>query len=141
MIVKIYTDGSSLGNPGPGGFGAIIKIDDKKVIVKGGASDTTNNRMEMSAIIAALYYISKNFPQVKKCSVYSDSSLIIQSILQGWKRKKNIDLWAKLDKQIEKFDYISWNWIRGHNGHIENTQADRIAVRESTKRKNLGKTK
>lgn len=136
MQINIYTDGSSLGNPGPGGFCAIIKAGSKKIIVKGGAPDTTNNRMEMSAVIAGLYYIHKNLPDERTVTIYSDSSLIIDTLNKGWKRKKNTDLWEKLDRMTEKFDHIDWKWIRGHNGHPENTEADKIAVQESTKRKN-----
>lgn len=134
LMIQIYTDGSSLGNPGPGGFCAIIKTGAKEIIVKGGTGHTTNNRMEMSGIIAGLYWIHKNLPKEKKCSVFSDSNLIIQSILKGWKRKKNLDLWAKLDNIISKFDEISWHWVKGHAGHKENTKADKIAVEEAIKR-------
>lgn len=137
MPVSIYTDGSSLGNPGPGGFCAIIKIDKKALIVKGGEIDTTNNRMEMSAIIAGLYTIHKKFPTEKICAVFSDSSLIIDTINKGWKRKKNLDLWGKIDRIITEFDKISWHWIRGHAGHPENTEADRIAVLQAKKQKKL----
>lgn len=133
MSIQIYTDGSSIGNPGPGGFGALIKVGEKTIIVKGGEEHTTNNRMEMAGIIAGLHYVHKNFPKEKKCAIFSDSNLIIQSIKQGWKRKKNLDLWEKLDAVIARFDEISWNWIRGHNGHPENTQADKVAFGEAKK--------
>ncbi|MBP9717694.1 ribonuclease HI [Candidatus Gracilibacteria bacterium] len=133
MHVEIFTDGSSLGNPGPGGFGAIIKWDDQKHIVKGGEALTTNNRMEMSAVIAALFWLHKNMPEVKTCTVYSDSSLVIQSLLQGWKRKKNLDLWEKMDSVIELFEKITWKWVKGHAGHKENTEADKVAVGEAKK--------
>lgn len=137
--VKIFTDGSALGNPGPGGFCAIIKgmeaAGKETTIVKGGASHTTNNRMEMSAVIAGLYWLHKNLPEVKTCRVFSDSQLVVFSLNHGWKRKKNLDLWKKLDAVAEKFDRIEWRWIRGHSGHKENTQADRIAVAEAEKRR------
>lgn len=136
-MVQIFTDGSSLGNPGPGGFCAIIKHGSKTFIAKGGEKHTTNNRMEMSAIIAGLYYITKHFPNEKLCEVYSDSNLIIGTINHRWKRKKNVDLWLKLDQIVKKFEQISWHWIRGHSGHKENTKADRIAVMEAKKRKRL----
>lgn len=129
--VQIFTDGSSLGNPGPGGFGAIIKIENKEFIVKGGEKDTTNNRMEMSAIIAALYWFHKKFHEIKTCAVFSDSQLVISTMNRGWKRKKNLDLWKKLDTLVEKFDKISWHWVRGHAGHPENTKADKIAFLEA----------
>lgn len=131
MKVEIFTDGSSLGNPGPGGFGAIIKYDDQTQIVKGGAADTTNNRMEMSAVIAGLFWVHEHLPEVKMCTVYSDSSLVIQSLIQGWKRKKNTDLWEKMDRIVEKFEKITWKWVKGHAGHKENTEADRVAVGEA----------
>lgn len=133
MNIEIYTDGSSLGNPGPGGFGAIIKVGKETIIVKGGEALTTNNRMEMSAVIAGLYYVHKNFPTVTTCKVFSDSSLVIETLKKGWKRKKNLDLWKKMDAIVEKFNSISWNWVRGHNGHRENTQADLVAVSEAKK--------
>lgn len=134
-MTQLFTDGSSLGNPGLGGFCAIIKKEDKEIIVKGGDSYTTNNRMEMSAIIAGLYYVHKNFPTERICEVYSDSNLIISTLKHSWKRKKNKDLWEKLDRLIEKFESISWHWVRGHAGHPENTKADRIAVSEAKKRR------
>lgn len=134
-MLHLYTDGSSLGNPGPGGFCAIIKKDSKTYKVKGSEENTTNNRMEMSAIIAGLYWTRKKFPEERQCAVFSDSNLIIQTILKGWKRKANLDLWAKLDAVISKFDRISWRWIAGHSGQPENTMADRIAVAEARKRR------
>ncbi len=141
MEVQIFTDGSSLGNPGPGGFGAIIKKGGKKFIVKGGELDTTNNRMEMSAIIAALYWVNKKISDIKTCAVFSDSQLIISTLNRGWKRKKNLDLWEKLDSMREKFDEITWHWIRGHAGHPENTEADKIAWGEAKKRQKELRTK
>lgn len=135
MEVKIFTDGSSLGNPGPGGYCGIVRYNGRKEIVKGGESHTTNNRMEMRGIIESLAFVHESYPEAKKCHVYSDSSLIISTINEGWKRKKNLDLWAALDAQIVKFEDISWNWIRGHNGHPENTEADFFAVAEAKKQK------
>lgn len=135
--ITIFTDGSSLGNPGPGGFCAIIKIGSQKKIVKGGDKYTTNNRMEMSAIIAGLYAVTKWFPKIKTCSVYSDSNLLIESLNKGWKRKKNLDLWTKLDTVIGKFDKIVWQWIRGHADNSDNIEADRIANFEARKRKQI----
>lgn len=137
--IQIFTDGSSLGNPGPGGFCAIIKTKNKsgkEFIVKGGEARTTNNRMEMMAIIRALEEIHKKFPKEKVCEVFSDSNLIISTITKGWKRKKNQDLWVQLDTAAEKFEEIGWHWVRGHSNHPENTRADKIAVQEATKIKN-----
>ena len=132
---EIFTDGSSLGNPGPGGFCALVKVGGKTTIVKGGDPDTTNNRMEMSAIIAGLYYLNKKFPEIKSCEVVSDSSLIMDTMNKGWKRKKNVDLWKKMDFITSKFDKITWTWVRGHAGHKENTKADKVAVAEAYKQK------
>lgn len=137
MHVKIYTDGSSLGNPGPGGFCAVIKMEQKTFIVKGGDAHTTNNRMEISAVIAGLYWLKKNFPKEQQCAVYSDSTLVISTLTKHWKRKKNTDLWEKLDALLPNFSKIEWHWIKGHAGHAENEKADSVAVREATKRKRL----
>ncbi|MBI4994162.1 ribonuclease HI [Candidatus Peregrinibacteria bacterium] len=134
MSIQIFTDGSSLGNPGPGGFCAIIKKGARTFVVKGGEVKTTNNRMEMSAIIAGLYYAHKKIPTECEVEVFSDSSLIIETMRRKWKRKKNLDLWAKLDAITVKFDKLKWHWIRGHGGHPENEAADRIAVLEAKKR-------
>lgn len=140
MEVKIYTDGSSLGNPGPGGFCAILKYTEgktaaKKTIVKGGDKMTTNNRMEMSAVIAALFWVHKNLPESNKAEVFSDSQLVIKTMQLGWKKKMNKDLWEKLDSIAGHFEKISWHWVKGHAGHPENEEADRVAYREATKRK------
>lgn len=135
MKIEIYTDGSSLGNPGPGGFCAIIKRAAKTVIAKGGENHTTNNRMEISAVISGLYIAHKRFPSDKQCAVYSDSTLVINTMSRSWKRKKNKDLWEKLDAIVKLFKRIEWHWIRGHAGHIDNTKADKIAVAEAVKRR------
>jgi len=135
MKIELFTDGSCLGNPGPGGFCAVIKKDNTITkIIKGGAPSTTNNRMEMSAIIAGLYFLHKNLPAIRTCKVYSDSSLVISTLNDGWKRKKNLDLWEKLDHLVKLFDRISWKWIKGHAGHPENTLADKTALAEAIKK-------
>ena len=86
--ITIYTDGSSLGNPGSGGYGAIIKTGEREIILKGGDPHTTNNRMEMRAVIEALKWVQQNKPQAE-VDLFSDSSLVIRTLNQGWKRKKN----------------------------------------------------
>ncbi len=141
MVIKIYTDGSSIGNPGPGGFCALVKVEGKTIIVKGGEDHTTNNRMEMAGVIAGLHYVHKHFPAEKTCAVFSDSSLVIESMKKGWKRKKNLDLWEKMDAIVAQFEAISWNWVRGHNGHPENTKADKVAFGEAKKRNNINTLK
>lgn len=135
MWCTLYTDGSSLGNPGPGGFCALVSYDDKEVVVKGGEMQTTNNRMELSAIIAGLYVVRKRAPKVKDVKVYSDSNLIISTLTKNWKRKKNLDLWKKLDALITHFEKIEWQWVKGHSTNEGNIRADRIAVLEAKKRK------
>ncbi len=133
-IMEIHTDGSCKGNPGPGGWAAIIKeenVDEGVKILKGHAFDTTNNRMEMLAVIRALEYLEamkkKSFQNVK---IYSDSNLIIQTINQGWKRKANLDLWLKLDELNEKL-MPKYFWVKGHAKNKWNNECDKIAVQES----------
>jgi len=144
-MIDIYTDGSCLGNPGVGGWGALIIKDNKEIILKGGEADTTNNRMEMTAVIEALKWINNKGILKGKISLYSDSSLIIQTIMKGWKRKANLDLWEKFDevnnKLMDDEIFINWNWIKGHANHAYNEKVDEIAVQESKKieRKNKGK--
>lgn len=91
--------------------------------------------MEMSAVLAGLYSAFKWLPKEKSCTVYSDSSLIIETMKKGWKRKKNLDLWQKLDSVIEHFDKIDWQWVRGHANTAGNIEADKIAFAEAAKRK------
>ena len=127
--IQIFTDGSSLGNPGPGGFAAIMRFNGREKIVKGGEPVTTNNRMEMRALIEAFKKIKDKTVPVE---VYSDSTLLVSTMTKGWKRKKNQDLWADLDKLAEGLK-IEGEGGGGHAGHPENTRADRIAVAEATK--------
>lgn len=142
--ITIYTDGSCLGNPGPGGWGAVIRQNSQETVLKGGDSDTTNNRMEMIAIIEALKWI-KNHAEQKNIDIYSDSSLILNSINKGWKRKKNLDLWEQLDNlnyELKENGFkVNWNWVKGHAGNPLNEKVDAIAVEESEKRMNFPSAK
>ena len=95
-MILIYTDGSCLSNPGPGGWAAIILNDISKKILKGGENNTTNNRMEMMAVISGLESVSND----GDVTIYSDSKYVINSITLGWKRKANLDLWELLDQQL-----------------------------------------
>lgn len=145
--IHIHTDGSCLGNPGIGGWGAIIQYNDKEKILSGGDPSTTNNRMEMTGIISALEWCKKSFfgklekrerqPIIK---IHSDSNLIIQTLLQHWKRKKNTDLWAEMDKVVNDLEMndckIEWIWVKGHAENIMNNRVDKVAVSESLKIKN-----
>jgi len=133
--VDIFTDGACSGNPGPGGWGAIMRFNGSEKEFSGGEAETTNNRMEMMAAIAALEQLSR------PCTVriHTDSTYLKDGITQwihnwkrnGWRTKarkpvKNVDLWQRLDKTIEQHE-ISWHWVKGHAGHPENERADDLA--------------
>jgi ribonuclease HI len=133
--VYIYTDGACRGNPGPGGWGVILRYNDTDKEYFGGEDDTTNNRMEMTAIIEALQHLKRSC----KVSLHTDSRYVIDGItkwISGWKKKnwktsknqpvKNEDLWKKMDTLVKQHD-IDWNWVKGHAGHIENERADELA--------------
>lgn len=132
--IKIYSDGSCLGNPGPGGWAAIIIIEGKELKLSGNEVETTNNRMEMTAIIKALNWLNQNVKDLKdtKIQIFSDSNLIIQTMNQGWKKKANKDLWAKMDQERAWLN-ITWNWVKGHHTNRYNNLADELAVKESKK--------
>ncbi|MCH7905796.1 MAG: cyclic pyranopterin monophosphate synthase MoaC [Chloroflexi bacterium] len=124
MTYQLFTDGSCLGNPGPGGWGAVLRADgEEDRDLSGGESRTTNNRMEMTAVIRGLDEI----PIGAKVLITSDSSYVINTMTRGWKRKVNHDLWAELDRTVGERN-VSWEWVRGHTGHVENERADRLAV-------------
>jgi len=134
-MIEIFTDGACRGNPGPGGWGALIRIDGEEQNLSGSAPDTTNNRMELMAAIGGLGY----FSQPSMVSLTTDSQYVRQGITQwitGWKRNgwrtsnkqpvKNQDLWQQLDVLAEKHA-VSWFWVKGHSGHVENERADQLA--------------
>ncbi len=134
-MIKIYTDGACKGNPGPGGWGALIIDGDTKNEIYGGESNTTNNRMEIMAVIMALKAI-KNKDQI---TVFTDSTYVQKGIndwiekwkINGWRtsnRKdvKNKDLWVQLDSLSSQIS-INWIWVKGHSGHPENDRADFLA--------------
>ncbi len=139
--LEIYTDGSSLGNPGPGGFGVAV-VEDNKIIkeIGGGEKDTTNNRMELSGAIHALRYLSKI--DFSKCEIFADSSYVLNGVtswIHGWEKngwktanKKSVlnqDLWKELvllDRQLA--GKIIWSKVKGHSGHVYNDKADEIAT-------------
>jgi len=135
--VEIYTDGACRGNPGPGGWGALMRFGDQEREIFGGEPATTNNRMELTAAIRALEAL-KHRCQV---AVYSDSTYLRDGIttwLSDWKRRgwktadrkpvKNQDLWEQLDALAAAHD-VEWHWVRGHDGHPENERADLLANR------------
>jgi ribonuclease HI len=136
-VVEIFTDGACKGNPGPGGWGALLRYGEQEKELYGGARNTTNNRMELQAAIEALASLKRPC----KVILTTDSQYVRQGItrwLAGWKRNgwktaarqpvKNIDLWQALDEQVARHE-IEWRWVRGHNGHPENERADRLANR------------
>ena len=135
--VEIYTDGACRGNPGVGGWGALLRFRDRELELFGGEPATTNNRMELTAAIQALAALKR------RCEValYTDSQYVRHGIttwLVDWKRRdwrtsdrkpvKNQDLWQQLDVLAAKHD-IAWHWVRGHTGHPENERADALANR------------
>ncbi len=133
--VEIFTDGACSGNPGPGGWGAILRWNGREKELSGGEARTTNNRMEMIAAIVALESLKRAVP----VDLYTDSTYLRDGMLKwlpawkarGWKtadRKpvKNVDLWQRLEAAAAEHD-IRWHWVRGHDGHPENERADELA--------------
>ena len=127
-MIEIYTDGSSLGNPGPGGWAAIIIEGGFERALSGGDKQTTNNRMEMLAVVEGL----RALPESAEATVFSDSQYVINTMTKNWKRKANQDLWAKMDSEVGKRN-VKWRWVRGHAGHPLNEKADKWAVQEAKK--------
>ena len=140
--VEIFTDGACSGNPGVGGWGAILRYKDIEKELSGGEENTTNNRMELMAVIEALSALKKEC----NISLYTDSKYVMNGITEwlanwkqnGWhtankkKEVKNIDLWQKLDELTQKHE-IRWIWVKGHNGHPENERCDALARGEVEK--------
>lgn len=133
MKIKIFTDGSAKGNPGPGGFGVILNFADKTKEISQGFRFTTNNRMELLAVIVGLESLKTTQYPVE---IYSDSKYVVDAITKGWvfnwkkngfKGKKNSDLWLKYLSLHEKFK-LTYIWIKGHAGHPENERCDFLAV-------------
>lgn len=132
-MIKLFTDGAAKGNPGPGGFGAILRYGEHEKEISRGYRLTTNNRMELLAVIAGLEAIKKPGIPV---TVYSDSKYVVEAVKQGWiwgwekkdfKNKANPDLWKRYIKLHHKYE-PKFVWIRGHAGHPENERCDRLAV-------------
>jgi ribonuclease HI len=122
-MIRIFTDGSCLGNPGPGGWAYVIRDGENEVEGFGAEQQTTNNRMELMAAIQALKALPS---QPQTVVLHSDSQLLIKTMSHGWKRKKNLDLWAELD-QLSAQHQVSWQWVRGHDGNADNERCDRLA--------------
>ncbi len=126
-MIHIYTDGSCSGNPGPGGWAAVIVDGSKRQELKGREENTTNNRMEMLAAIKGL----EQTPTGSRITIHSDSQYLIRTMTQNWKRNLNLDLWHELDRLVAERN-VDWDWVRGHNGHPENERADSLACEMST---------
>jgi len=133
--VEIFTDGACSGNPGPGGWGAMLRFNGKTKELSGGEAETTNNRMELTAAIEALNKLSEPVHVL----MFTDSKYVMDGIsgwIHGWKRNgwktadkkpvKNADLWQALDEATKRHR-IEWNWVKGHAGHPENERADELA--------------
>jgi ribonuclease HI len=136
--ITLFSDGSALGNPGPGGYGAILRFGNKEREISGGEAHTTNNRMELLAVIEGLRVLKE------PCDVeiISDSSYVVKGInewLEAWikrdfKKVKNPDLWMEYI-EVSKPHKINATWVRGHNGHAENERCDILAKQEAQKMK------
>jgi ribonuclease HI len=139
--VEIFTDGACSGNPGPGGYGVILKYNGHEKELSGGYRNTTNNRMELMAIIKGLDALKEPC----EVMVYSDSRYIVDAINKGWVQRwaannwmrnkkesaKNIDLWERLLKQLARHK-VRFTWVKGHAGHEENERCDQLAVKAAT---------
>jgi ribonuclease HI len=134
--VEIFTDGACSGNPGPGGWGAILRAKGKEKELSGSEKQTTNNRMELMAVIGALEVLKRPC----RVTITTDSQYVMKGMtewLTGWKAKgwktaakkpvKNAELWQRLEQAAAPHQ-VDWQWVRGHDGHEENERADRLAV-------------
>ncbi|MCB2108668.1 MAG: ribonuclease HI [Rhodobacteraceae bacterium] len=142
-VVDLFTDGACLGNPGPGGWAALLRFNSTEKELAGGEADTTNNRMELRAVIEGLNALTR------PCTVRvtTDSQYVQKGItewIDGWKRRnwrtadkkpvKNVDLWQALDAAREPHR-VTWHWVRGHDGHTENERVDQLARAEAERLK------
>lgn len=135
--INIYTDGACSGNPGKGGWGAVLVYKGTEKEISGGSADTTNNRMELTAVIEAL----KQLKEVCNVTLTTDSKYVCDAVTKGWvyswkkngwrkadkKPALNVDLWEELLPLLEKHN-VTFNWVKGHNGHPYNERCDRLAV-------------
>jgi len=132
-VIYLFTDGAASGNPGPGGWGAILRCGPLEKELSGGFSLTTNNRMELLAVIRGLEAVRWEGARVE---IYSDSSYVVRAVTEGWleqwkrsgfRKKKNSDLWLRYDAAARRCQ-VTFHWIKGHAGHPENERCDALAV-------------
>lgn len=142
--IEIFTDGACSGNPGPGGWGAVLRYKGVEKELSGGEKETTNNRMELTAVISAL----KALKEPCEVILTTDSKYVCDSVINGWvyswqknnwrksdkKPALNVDLWEQLLELLEKHK-VTFNWVKGHAGHPENERCDKLAVMQSEKYK------
>ena len=134
-VIEVFTDGACRGNPGPGGWGVLLRYNNHEKRLYGAEAETTNNRMELMAVIQALESLKRDC----KVKLTSDSQYVLKGItewMENWKKRnwktaakkpvKNVDLWQRLDQARQIHD-IEWHWVKGHSGHIENEIADELA--------------
>lgn len=139
-LITLVADGSCLGNPGPGGWAALIRTDEGERLISAGVALTTNNRMELTAVLEGL----KEIPITSQVHVLTDSRYVIDGFAKGWVKNwkkngwktaskggvKNRDLWEALEDQVNHH-MISWEWVKGHNGHVDNERVDAEAQRQA----------
>ena len=124
--IVIHTDGACKGNPGQGGWGAVIEQNGNQIRLSGGEPQTTNNRMEMTAVIKGLEAVD----HAAKVLISSDSTYVVNTMTKGWKRKANHDLWERLDALVQSRD-VYWRWVRVHKGDLGKALADSLATKEA----------
>lgn len=143
-MLEIYTDGSCLGNPGPGGWGVLIKTqDDQSLELSGYEMMTTNNKMELTAALEALKWVKHECKTADKVTIFTDSTYVRDGItrwIHSWKMNnwrtakkdpvKNRELWEQIDRLSNSLE-VSWQWIRAHQGHVENEHVDQLAYRQA----------
>lgn len=138
-MIEVFTDGACSGNPGPGGWAALVRYRGQERLLSGGEAETTNNRMELMAAIAALEALKPG----QTIQLFTDSRYVMDGIekwMVSWKRRgwrtaskapvKNQDLWVRLDAACQRLE-VQWTWVKGHNGHPENERVDAEAQRQS----------